>query len=76
MLQNLKWKVPTTKYCKDSWNGSFQLQDAANSKKMGRKADPKKMSKTAKKNKGMPDPMGPPGLTKQKKLGFRDVDLP
>ena len=32
-----KWEVPTPKCCKDSWNGSFQLQNAANSKENGQK---------------------------------------
>ena len=42
-----KWKVPTPKYCKDSWN-SKMLQIA---RKTGRKADPKKMPKTEKQTK-------------------------
>ena len=32
-----KWEVPTPKCCKDSWHGSFQLQNAANSKENGQK---------------------------------------
>ena len=32
-----KWEVPTPKCCKDSWNGSFQLENAANSKENGQK---------------------------------------
>ena len=30
-----QWEVPTPKCCKDSWNGSFQLQNAANSMENG-----------------------------------------
>ena len=39
MLQNHfgQWKVPTPKCCKDIRYGSFQLQNAANSKEYGQK---------------------------------------
>ena len=43
-----KWEVPTPKCCKDSWNGSFQLQNAWNGKDNGQKADPKKKTKRKK----------------------------
>ena len=34
-----KWEVPTPKCCKDSWNSSFQLQNAANSQENGQTTD-------------------------------------
>ena len=39
-----KWEVPTPKCCKESWNGSFQSQNAANSQENGQKnrSPPKK----------------------------------
>ena len=45
-----KWEVPTPKCCKDSWNGSFQLQNAANSKENGQKSRSKKIPKRKNKN--------------------------
>ena len=53
-----KWEAPTPKYCKDSWNGSFQLENAANSKENGQKSRSNKKNKAEKQNpKTIPDPI-------------------
>ena len=54
-----QWEVPTPKCCKDSWNGSFQLQNAANSMENGHN---KRTPKNAQNEKTVPkrilDPFG------------------
>ena len=53
-----KWKLPTPRCFKDSWNGSFQLQNATNSKDTGQK----KRKKTTKNKKEKQHNSRPPSI--------------